>query len=158
MNRLIAGGLAASFLMQGCVVYSRDVDVVQAPPDQTVVIVDPPVIVNYSPYVEGGDAFVWFDPAYHDDVVSFTAIVDDPDGVQDVLGVWADIYDDWAGGQLVASVELVPTSDPYVWIADVSAHDLWVDPYWAGYSVDIVVYDWYEDFGWITVPLETYGW
>ena len=31
MNRLIAGGLAASFLMQGCVVYSRDVDVVHVP-------------------------------------------------------------------------------------------------------------------------------
>lgn len=160
MNRTIAGSLAASFLFQGCVVYSRDVEV-QEPTTTTtstvVVVEPPPVVVNYAPYLQDGDAFVWFDPAYHDDVVSFTAVVDDPDGIGDVLGVWADIYDDWAGGQLVASVELVPTTDPYVWIADVSAADLWVDPYWGGYSVDLVVYDWYEDFGWITVPLETYA-
>lgn len=157
-TRPISAFLAVPLLLPGCVVYSRDT--VYTEPDETVVVVTepPPVVVyNAAPWVDGGEAYVWFDPAAHADIVSLTAVVDDLDGIGDVLGVWADVYDDWAGGQLVASVELVPTTDPYVYVADVYAADLWVDPLWGGYSVDLVVYDWYEDFGWMTVPLQTYA-
>lgn len=135
----------------GCVVHDRDVQVVTTTPGTV-------VMTNAPPYVWDSAAWLGWDPAAGDDRVSFEATVDDPNGAGDVFGVWADVYDDWGGGVSVGSVELQPTGDPTLWVADVynTWDGLYLDPYWGGYSVDFVVYDWYEAEGVMTVPLWTY--
>jgi hypothetical protein len=57
---------------------------------------------------------------------------------------------------LVESFELYPTDDPYYWWSDWLGSTTYLDPFWGGYSVDIVAYDTYEDFGYATVWAETY--
>ena len=138
-------------LAPGCVVHERDVQGVRTIPG-------PVVTTNAAPFVWDSAAWMSWDPWQGDDLVSFEATVDDPNGVDDVIGVWADVYDDWAGGAWVATVELQPTTDPSYWVADVynTWDGLYLDPYWGGYSVDFVVYDWAEDAGVQTVPLWTY--
>ena len=129
----------------GCVVYADDHD------QRTVVVVD-----NYAPYVSSADAWVYYDPFYNDDIWVFEAWVDDPDGPYDVISVWADVYDEYAGGVLVESFELYPTEDPYLWYSDWLGRTTFLDPFWPGYTVDFVVYDSFEDFGYTTVWAETY--
>ncbi|MEQ1566007.1 MAG: hypothetical protein ABMA64_10250 [Myxococcota bacterium] len=114
------------------------------------------VVTNAPPYVVSADAWVYYDPAYGDDIWAFEAMVDDPNGVYDVIGVWADVYDEYAGGVLVESFELYPTNDPYVWYSDWLGSTTYLDPFWPGYTVDFVVYDAYDDFGWTTVWADTY--
>jgi hypothetical protein len=132
----------------GCVVYDRDVDVVTPSGNP----------IDAPPRVWDSAAWLSWDPYRGDDPVSFEATVNDPNGTGDLIGVWADVYDDWAGGVYVGTVELYPTSDPTFWVADVYnvGDGLYLDPYWGGYSVDFVVYDWYESAGVMTVPLWTY--
>ncbi|MBX2800929.1 MAG: hypothetical protein KTR31_24830 [Myxococcales bacterium] len=141
--------LALLLLAPGCYVYSNDVDRVP-PPDA------PVVITNYAPIVSDGYAGVLYDGYYGDDVWTFEAVVDDPDGVLDVVGVWADVYDEYAGGVLVESFELFPTDDPYFWVSDWYGSTTFLDPFYAGYTVDIVAYDSYDDFDFITVWADTY--
>lgn len=147
MNRIAPLGIA---LLPGCVVYSSDT-VVHDPPG-TVVVVE----ANHDPLVLDAAAWVYYDPFYHDDVWVFDAVVDDPDSPYDVIGVWADVYDEWAGGFLVESFELYPTDDPYYWASDWLGGSTFLDPFWPGYTVDLIAYDAYECFGWMTVWAETY--
>jgi hypothetical protein len=155
MNRFAAAALLP-LLAPGCVVYDRDVAVVT--PGGATVTTTPVLVTNAPPFVWDSAAYLSWDPWMGDDLVSFEATVDDPNGVGDVIGVWADVYDDWAGGVYVGTVELQPTNDPSFWVADVYnvVDGLYLDPYWGGYSVDFVVYDWYDDAGVSTVPLWTY--
>lgn len=148
MNRSLP--VLAAALSPGCVVYAHD------PPSDpgTVIVVEEPY--NRAPYVLDAGAWVYWAPAYRDDVWAFEAFVDDPDGVGDVIGVWADVYDEYAGGQLAGSFELYPTSDPYVWYSEWFGSSTFLDPFWPGYTVDFVVYDAFEDYGWLTVWADTY--
>jgi hypothetical protein len=111
---------------------------------------------NRGPLVHDAYAGVFWDDYYLDDIWTFEAQVDDPDGPYDVIGVWADVYDENRGGVLVESFELYPTDDPYFWASDWLGSTTFLDPFYDGYTVDIVAYDSYEDFDWMTVWAETY--
>jgi hypothetical protein len=111
------------------------------------------VVTNAAPYVDSAAAYVYYDGYWGDDIWAFEAVVDDPNGVYDVIGVWADVYD---GPVLVESFELYPTDDPYFWFSDWLGSTTRLDPFWGGYQVDFVVYDAYDDFGWMTVWADTY--
>lgn len=115
-----------------------------------------PVVTNVPPYVEGGNAYVAYDPFYGDYIWSFEAWVSDADGVYDVVSVWADVYDEWSGGRLVESFELYPSNDPYFWYSDWYGYTTYLDPFWNGYTVDLVAYDSYDAYDWITVPVTFY--
>ena len=127
----------------GCVVYD-DPDPIVVPPR------------NHAPVLVDGAAWVYYDTALRDDIWTFDAIVDDADGFRDVIGVWADVYDEWAGGVPVESFELFPTTDPAYWFSDWYGSTTRLDPFYRGYTVDLVVYDTYEEMDWITVWAETY--
>jgi len=149
MNKLIALTGLAAFGLTGCVVYEE-------PGYEEVVVYDAPPPVNYAPTVLSGDAGVYWDEGYYDDVWYFQASVDDADSPYDVISVWADVYDEYAGGVYVESFELYPTDDPYVWYSDWLGSTTILDPFYAGYTVDIVAYDTYEDFDYLTVWAATY--
>ena len=121
----------------------------------------PPPPVNVAPYVSDAEAGVYWDQRYHDDIWYFDAYVEDGDGPYDVTEVWADVYDDYAppGAQddgYIESFELYPTNDPNVWFSDWLGSSTWLDPYYTGYSVDIVAYDTYGETSVITVWPYTY--
>ncbi len=137
--------------LSGCYIYTDDH--AHGPHDPGTVVV---VEQNYAPIVEDGYAGVYWDQHFYDDVWTFEAVVDDPDGPFDVIGVWADVYDEYRGGTLVASFELYPTDDPYFWASDWFGSTSYLDPFYDGYTVDIVAYDSYEDFDWVTVWADTY--
>lgn len=145
MDRTLVPLLLAAAVMPGCVVYSYDHDT-----HGTV------VTSNYPPSVTSAAAWVYYDPAYGDDIWAFEAFVDDPDGLLDVQQVWADVYDEWAGGILVESFELYPTDDPSYWYSDWYGSTTMLDPFWDGYTVDFVAYDSYDAYGYATVWAETY--
>lgn len=117
---------------------------------------DDPVVTNAPPFVEGGAAYVTYDPFYADYIWSFEAWVSDPNGAYDVVSVWADVYDEWSGGRLVESFELYPSDDPNFWYSDWYGSTTFLDPFWGGYTVDLVAYDVYESYDWITVPAVVY--
>jgi hypothetical protein len=136
----------ASTFVGGCIVVDSDVH------DPCC---DAPVIVNYAPEVYDGEAGCYYDRAYRDDIWYFEAFVDDPDGVYDVISVWADVYDEY-DGSYVESFELFPTDDPYVWYSDWLGHSTWLDCYYRDYTVDLVAYDSYEDTDVLTLVPYTY--
>lgn len=115
----------------------------------------PVTVVNYAPVVLDGAAYVYWDDYYYDDIWSFEAVVDDPDGLGDVISVFADVYDDFSG-QRIETLELLPSyDDPTFWYSDWYGSSLYLDPY-GYYTVDIIVYDSFDDFGVLTVPAQTY--
>ena len=140
---LVAVTLAAA---SGCVIYDDGPDYRPAPE---------PVVVNYAPTVLWADAGCYYDNAYRDDIWFFEADVDDLDGPLDVVSVWADVYDEW-DGSYVASFELFPTADPYIWYSDWLGRSTYLDCFYPNYSVDIVAYDSFDDFGYTTVWADTY--
>jgi hypothetical protein len=140
--------LLALVATSGCIVHSHD----RYEEPGTVIIVED----NRGPLVHDAYAGVFWDDYYFDDVWTFEAQVDDPDGPYDVIGVWADVYDEYRGGVLVESFELYPTNDPYFWASDWMGSTTYLDPFYDGYTVDIVAYDSYEDFDWVTVWADTY--
>ena len=109
-----------------------------------------PVVYNYAPELIDGEAGCYWDGYYRDNIWYFEADVDDPDGIYDVTSVYADVYDDY-NGQLVESFELYPTDDAYYWYSDWLEQSTYLDCYYTGFSVDLVVYDSYDDSDWITV-------
>lgn len=148
MSRLtLPTAVMMTALATGCVVYADDVG--PGGGGGTVIVTDG----NASPYITGADAYVYYDPYYFDDIWTFEAWVDDPNGVYDVVAVWADVYD---GPVLVESFELYPTNDPYYWWSDWLGSTTRLDPFWGGYSVDIVAYDAYDAFGFTTIWADTY--
>jgi len=135
----------------GCVVYSYDT--VEEDTGYTDVII---VEDNYAPIVLDGYSFVYWDHGYRDDIWEFEAMVDDPDGPYDVVAVWADVYDECRGGQLIESFELYPTNDPYIWFSDWLGSSTYLDPFSDCYSVDLVAYDSFDAADVLTVWAETY--
>ncbi len=125
-----------------------------SPPDVIVVPSDP-VVVNAAPYVLDAWAGCYYDDYNRDDVWYFEAYVDDPDGVYDVVQVWADVRDDYTG-EVVQSFELYPTDDPYVWFSDWLSSTTWMDCWYGLYSVDIYAYDSFDDFDGVTILPATY--
>ena len=143
--------MSISFLAaQGCVVHAYDT---YEEPTQVVVVSTP---FNAAPYVVAAESGVFYDAAYRDDIWYFDAFVDDPDGVYDVIGVWADVYDECRGGELVQSFELYPTSDPSYWTSEWFGSSTWLDPFAPCYSVDFVACDTYDAYGFVTVWALTY--
>src|SRR5262245_7798870 len=106
MFRLTLLGLPVALAAGGCVVYDD--------PEPDVVVVEK----NHAPVLVDGSAYVYYDTALRDDIWTFDAVVDDADGLRDILGVWADVYDEGAGGEPVESFELFPTNDPAYWFSD----------------------------------------
>ena len=154
MTRIALTALGIAVL-PACVVYV-DESADTGPP----LVVEEVVVVeeaNYAPEVIGADAFVYYDPVYADDIWAFEATVDDLNGPFDVVSVWADIYDESAGGVWVESFELYPTNDPYLWYSDWLGSTTWLNPYHVGYTVDIVAYDAYDAFGYQTLWVATYA-
>ena len=127
----------------GCVVYADDPQ-------------PPPVDHDRAPLVLDGSAWVAYDDRAGDDIWTFDAVVDDPDGLGDVLGVWADVYDESLDGAHVQSFELFPTDDASYWYSDWYGSTTRLDPFNNAYTVDLVAYDFEEKIGWITVWAETY--
>jgi hypothetical protein len=96
---------------------------------------------DHAPRVLDAEAYVYYDDYYRDDIWDLQALVGDPDGVLDVNTVWADVYDEGAGGDYVQSFQLYPTQDASYWWSDWLASTTFVDPFYGGYSMEIVAYD-----------------
>ena len=130
----------ALFAASGCVVYEEDHYYEEPPPEP----------VNYAPDVTWAEAGCYWDGYYYDDIWYFSAEVDDPNGVYDVIAVYADVYDNRTGAW-VDSFELYPTNDPYVWFSDWLGSSTYLSCHYYDYSVDLVAYDSYESWSVMTV-------
>lgn len=119
-------------------------------------VYEEPPPINWAPEVIGAEAGVYWDNYYADDIWYFEAEVDDFDGPYDVVEVWADVYDEWGGGVYLESFELFPTDDPWLWFSDWLGQSVWLDPFYAGYTVDFVAYDAYDAMSAVTVVPWTY--
>jgi hypothetical protein len=144
----------AALAAQGCTVYSYDT--VEDPYYTDVYYETEVVYYNAAPVVLDAQAGVFFDDRAYDDVWYFDALVDDADGPYDIIGVWADVYDECRGGALVESFELYPTNDPYVWYSEWAGRTTFLDPFHDCYTVDFVAYDTFEAFDFMTVWALTY--
>ena len=147
MRKLTTIALAL-LVTTGCIIHTSDRD------DEFEVDV-PVVDTNYAPIVTFADAGCYWDSYYHDDIWYFEADVDDYDGPLDVVQVWADVYDEW-DGSFVESFELFPTDDPYLWYSDWLGSSTWLDCWYDNYSVDIVAYDTWNDYDYMTIWANTY--
>ncbi len=110
---------------------------------------------NAAPYVIDAYGGVSWDSYANDDVWTFEAVVGDPDGVYDVVEVWADVYDEYTG-DLVDSFQLEDTGDPAFWSSEWLGYSTILDPFYDQYTVDIVAYDALGDYGYDTVWVEVY--
>lgn len=137
--------LPIAVLAAGCIVHSSDHHHHPAPSPA----------VNHAPVVLDGVAGVFWDQAYYDDIWYFEAEVDDVEGPYDVVQVWADVYDEYTG-LIVDSFELFPTTDPFVWYAEYFGTDTWLDPFYPRYTVDLVAYDSWDAWDYLTVWALTY--
>lgn len=134
----------------GCIFYEDEADTVIVEDRDPVVVVS-----NAEPFVFDAYSGCYFDPYNGDDIWFFDAWVDDPDGVFDVVQVWADVYDDYTG-QLVQSFELYPTTNANEWYSDWLVSSTWLDCWYNGYSVDLIAYDSYDAAGGMTIWPSTY--
>jgi hypothetical protein len=72
---------------------------------------------NAPPYLTYADAGCWWDGSSRDYIWSFEADANDPDGVYDVVDVYADVYD--GRGNYLESFDLYPDDyDPQSWYSD----------------------------------------
>lgn len=131
MTRL---AIAALVLSTGCIVYEDGA----------------PGPVNRAPFVYDGEAGCYWDNYFADDVWYFEAEADDPDGVLDVVEVYADVWDERTG-DWVDSFELFPTRDPYYWWSDWLGSTTWLVCGYDGYLVDLVAYDSFGAYDILTV-------
>lgn len=106
---------------------------------------------NWDPVVYDGDAGCEWDPAREQYVWYFEAEVDDWDGLDDIVYVDANVYDDWRGGYLADSFALRPTSDPGVWYGEWPERVTSLDCTYPGYSVDLVAWDGFDGSGALTI-------
>jgi hypothetical protein len=99
---------------------------------------------NSPPYITYADAGCWWDGSSRDYVWSFDADANDPDGVYDVVQVYADVYD--GRNQYVDGFDLYPDdANPQSWYSDWYESSTYLycgDP---GYIVDITAVDSYGD-------------
>ena len=110
---------------------------------------------NWDPIVYDGDAgcvregargYVWY----------FEAEVDDWDGTGDIWLVEANVYDERRGGRWVESFELAPTDDPWIWYVEWPERQTVLDCHYAGYSVDLVAWDYYDGTDGLTITPRTF--
>lgn len=113
----------APLFTSGCLVYADD-----GPP-----VHDTPV--NVAPLVQSADASCYWDDYYQDDVWWFQADIVDGNGLDDVTGVYADVYDGETG-EWVDAFELYYDSG-----------NTWYSA-WQGSStyLDCAYYDYLVDF------------
>lgn len=137
--------IAAVLLLPACVVYDY--------PNQPGT---PVVVPNSAPYIDYAASYVGWDPYYGDDIWSFEIGVNDPDGVYDVQYAWADVYDEWYGGALVESFDMAPSNDPTFWYSDWFGSSTYLDPFWGGYTVDLIACDSFDVCTVATVIPDTY--
>lgn len=143
--RLITA-LAALTFASGCVVYDND-----GPRQQP----STPTYVNYTPTVAWAEAGCYWDDYNQDFIWWFQTEVFDDNGRQDLIGVYADVYDVY--GNYIDGFELYQEDrDPDVWFSDWLQYSTALDCYYGGYEVDIIAYDSYEDTGAVTVIPATY--
>lgn len=121
-------------VLSGCVVYEE-----KSPPPAA----EPPSYVNYAPEVTWAEAGCYWDAYYRDYIWYFEADANDPNGVYDVVSVWADVYDSY-NGAWQDSFELFPTDDPLTWFSDWLGSTTYLSCNYPGYVVDIVAYDSYD--------------
>lgn len=139
MTRLHTSLLVAlSAALSGCVVVPAE----PAP--------EPAPYVNYAPEVTWGEAGCYWDDYNGDYIWYFQAQADDANGVYDVVAFYADVYDNYSG-QLVDTFELYPTDDPYTWFSDWLGRSTYLSCNYYDYSVDLVAYDTYDAYGYMTV-------
>jgi hypothetical protein len=100
---------------------------------------------NSAPHITYADAGCWWDGQSRDYVWSFEATANDPDGVYDVVDVYADVYDSadvWQDG-----FDLWPDdSDPTYWYSDWYEGSTLLYCSYPGYVVDITAVDSYGDY------------
>jgi hypothetical protein len=94
---------------------------------------------DYLPMVVDAEAWCHAEPG-HGAIFSVSATVDDDDGLRDVEGVEANVYDEYGDRQHVARLPLDPTDDPAVWAADYRSGG-GLDCQYNGYTVDFVAWD-----------------
>lgn len=129
-----AAVLAATIGLSGCFVYTDGPD---------------PKPRNAAPYFDFVDAWCEPDPYYDDFVWAFEADVYDPNGANDVVDVYVDVYDTWDG----AWIDGFPL-DP---IGGVTWYSAWVgnttylDCTYPGYEVDFVAVDVFGETDVVTV-------
>ncbi|MSQ02668.1 MAG: hypothetical protein EXR71_12395 [Myxococcales bacterium] len=121
--RLAPSALFAS----GCFVYT------DAPthPD------DPPPQV--APVIDWADASCYRDEALHDDVWWFEADIFDKNGLDDVVAVYADVYDGYTGDWVDAFA--LDYDGGNTWYSAWPARSTWLDCDYYDYIVDFVAED-----------------
>ena len=104
---------------------------------------------NAAPYITYADAGCWWDGASRDYIWSFEADANDPDGVYDVVDVYADVYD--GRGNFMESFDLYPDDyDPQYWYSDWYESSTWL---YCGdsYVVDVTAVDSFGDYDVVSV-------
>jgi len=134
----------ASGLTSGCVVHTSGSGSSSHGHTDVEVTISHEASYNESPSVEWADGGCYYDHYGDDYVWYFEADAFDPDGLFDVVAVYADVYDEYTG-TLEDSFELFDTDDPYFWFSDWWGSSTYLDCHYDGYVVDIVAYD-YEDY------------
>ncbi len=115
------------FVASGCFVYTDDLAHDDGPPSQV------------APTIDWADASCYRDEVYHDDVWWFEADVLDPNGLDDVLAVYADVYDGYTG-EWVDAFEL-EYDGGNTWFSAWQQRSTWLDCDYYDYIVDFVAED-----------------
>lgn len=127
--------------LQGCVVYA-------GPPRQ-----GPVDAIPYITYADAGcyyDAVTPDNPAgYNDYVWWFEADAYDDDGTEDVMQVYADVYDDYTG-EWVDGFDLAPDGGA-TWFSAWVGSSTYLDCTWPGYVVDITAVDYANESDVVTL-------
>jgi len=117
----------------------------------------PPSDINFAPRVSSAEAGVYWDNRRGEDVWYFDAYVEDADSPFHVSSVHVDVYDDYSGsGVPIQSFDLFPSDEPNAWYSEWSARSTYLDPYYPGYSVEVVAYDSYGAEGFASIVPYTY--
>lgn len=129
-------------LTSGCIVVADDNDPAPRP-------------VNVAPYVNWADAGCYYDSYYNDFIWWFETEVWDDNGAQDVVAVYADVYD--ARGTFVETFQLFPEGPtPQIWFSDWLQYSTYLDCYYSGYQIDIVAYDSFDAYDAVTIRPATF--
>jgi len=115
----------STLLASGCIVY--------ADPDPG------PAPVNDPPVIEWADASCFYDEYYRDDVWWFEADLRDDEGLDDVVAVYADVYDGLTE-EWVDAFELYHDSG-HTWYSAWQQDSTWLDCDHYDYIVDFVAED-----------------
>lgn len=111
----------------------------------------PTWIDNWAPDVTDASAGCFWDTHDNRYYWYFDAAVDDLDGLGDIVSVEANVYDDWRGGRWVDGFALDPTTDAWDWYTEVPEAATRLDCHYHGYTVEFVVWDYYDDTGTLSV-------